>query len=797
MTTDKIEDDINFAKIIEHFKKNMKSILIITFLITSIATAYAYFLQPLYSSFVTLSFSNEKMSKLSSISSDDLSQHKKIKLETTKLTIKTRKFISMVIKDLALDKQYFIKNKLKKEELYSFQNLDVQVDIKDNFDSQSFQIKPIDAQHYQLNIEALNYEKILPFNTSINEKNFVILVQKKGKLQHDNYWVVANSSTLIVDKILTHLTVNILSENILQINYSDTVSRRAKEIVEAIGSKFIAYTLEKKTNEISQTLKFLDTQILDIKTNLEKEGNILKRYQKKSNAFMPLESSKLLMKTIYRKEQTLQELELQLTEVKEFKQALINNQLNTVSLLNSGINTHSIQTLIELFRNDSLQLKEMELQLNNIEKAITNNPELTTLIKEFNTKKKLLVNLKFNFTDGHPQVLQTQNDIIALEKEIRLYITTYINKLKDNRKSTKNKILNNIEVTQHSLNRKIKKLMKDVKEQKSNLQLLPEKDLTTQTLKRKFTLSENIYTFLLQKKMEFQISKASAITNTFILENARENFIPIKPNKKLIIIIGFIFGLAIGILFTIIRAMLDNKIHNASTVNNFTNIPLYGSLPNIANMRSFHETLRNVRTNLYFALRNKQHCTSILISSTVANEGKTTITAELAKIMADTNKKILAIDLDLRKPRLFQKMEKRNTFGITNYLTENSTIKELIQPVNKNLDFIAAGPVPYNPSELLMSDKFDELIKELKTQYDYILFDTAPIITVIDASLVLKHTDITLFIVKADVAETSYLQKFDKLRIEKDIKLSGIILNQVKEISNDYDYDYGDRYETV
>ena len=799
------EDEIDIGKLIKHLKRNLKSILFITFLITAMAATYAYFLPAIYSSSVSISFSDEGMSKLSSIVPEELSSfggNRESKLESIKLTIETRKFINSVIKDMPLAERYYIEDKLKKVEVHTFENLDINLTIADSsvlsvdeiLYDEFFKIEPLSNKRYRLTCDSLDYSEIHLFNNLVVNKFFSINVVKKGVLEESVYFIKSSNKLFLADDILKNLTVTILSDNVLQITYNDSLARRAKELVEAIGTKFIAYTLENKTNEITQTLAFLDTQINEIKFNLEDKGNRLKDYQQKSDAFMPLESSKLLMDSISKKEEEFKVLKFQYEEIVNFKKALAQNRLNTVSLLNSGINTSSIQTLIELFRKDTFALKEMQLQAKNIEKSIVDNAQLTRLINQLNEKRNFLVDLRFNFTEGHPQVVQAESEIVSLENEIRAYISTHIKKLKNNRKLTKSKIVNNIEMTKQSLSRKIKKLAKDIQNQQSSLRLLPEKDLTTQELKRKFILSEKVYTFLLEKKMNFEITKASTIANTKIIENAREALKPIKPNKKLIVIVGFIVGLILGIFFSALRAMLDSKIRDAATVEELTDTPLYGILPDKVNARFFKEALRNIRTNLYFVLPNDKRCVTMLISSTIPGEGKTTVIAGLAEIMAQTNKKVLVIDLDLRKPRLFQEMKKSNKVGVTNYLVEDKRIEELIQPIDDNLDFIAAGAVPPNPSELLMSERFNELINILMEQYDYILFDTAPMGTVIDASLILKHADITLLVVRANKAEKHFLENFNRVRIDKGIKSAGIILNQVKLGKEEKSYGYGSGY---
>ena len=800
------EDEIDIGKIFIHLKRNLGTILFITFIVTAAAIAYAYFLKPVYSSSVTVSFSDQKASDLSTIIPDQLSGFgmKESELETVKLTLMTRKFINSVIADLDIDKRYYVEKNYKKNELYAFENLKVDIKIHDeayqirtneSLYEEFFEIQAIDNNTYLLKLDALDYAKVHKYGEEVKEKYFSITVLKSATLEKLPYFVQVSDKSLLADNILENLQVSILSDNVMKITYNDSVARRAKELVDALSKSFIDYTLDKKTTEISKTISFLNRQIGETKTHLQNKGDKLQSYQ--SEVFMPMESSLALHDNVNKKEEEIKNLELQANELKNFKSALEKNRLNTVSLLYSGINTSSIQSLIEHFRDDSLKLNEMELQEQNIEKSITSNPQLSNLIQDLNEQHKLLDELRFNFTAGHPQVIEAEDKLNRMEGEISSYIGTNIEKLEQSKALTKNKILNNIVMTQKSITSKIKFLRKDLSNKTKLLKSLPAKDLTIQDLKRQFTLSENIYTFLLQKKMELEISKASTIANTEVIEDPTKALEPIKPNKKLIAVVGLILGLILGVLYTALRAMLDTRIRDASTVAELTDAPIYGVLPLKSNKRFFEEALRSIRTNLQFILSEKKECTTVLLSSTVAGEGKTTVIAGLADVIAQANKKVLIMDLDLRKPRLYKELKKSNKTGLTHYLVGDKNYKEFIQAVNDNLDFFAAGTVPPNPSELLMSDKLNDLIHRLKEEYDYILFDTAPIGSVIDANMLLKYADIVLLVVKADEAEKSYLEKFNRLRSEKNIKSSGIILNQVKLQKNnvdDYGYGYGYGY---
>ncbi|HIP26338.1 MAG TPA: hypothetical protein EYG80_01640, partial [Flavobacteriaceae bacterium] len=208
------EDEIDIGKIFEHLKRNIKSIIFITVLITSMAMVYAYFLQAIYSSSVTISFSDDqKMSKLSSIIPDDLSSLgiTESKLESTKLTIETRKFINSVIKDMSLAERFFVENNFKKKELYSFEELEVTLEIHDEsymlattetLYGTFFKIEPINSEQYLLSIDELDYSKIHSYNKTISKSFFTINISRNTELKEKVYFIKQENQALLADAIL-------------------------------------------------------------------------------------------------------------------------------------------------------------------------------------------------------------------------------------------------------------------------------------------------------------------------------------------------------------------------------------------------------------------------------------------------------------------------------------------------------------------------------------------------------------------------------------------------------------------
>jgi len=798
------EDEIDLGKLFQTLKRRIFTIIFITLLITTATFIYSYFLPPIYSSSVKISFSNEKKSSMSALipnSLSDLTKTTEKRLETVKLTLETIDFINMAINNLNLSQRYFIEHNYRKDEIYQFENLDVFLDIHDDalqekdetLYNKFFKITPIDKKQFVLTVDLLDYNQTHDFGELIKSDYFSMKVTKKSALADTNYYIKKENPELLADNILKNLTTTILSDDVLEISYQNSVPRRAKEVVAQIAKEFRELTLTKKTSELKKRLDFINSQIGIIETQLKGEGKNLKDYQKKNQTFFTLENkNRIILKQLSEKKELIKKLKLQLQALNSFQQALKRDELNTVSLLNSGIELSSIKSLIELFQTTNIELEEMKLQAKNTEKALTQRPQLERLIQELQEEKIKLKELNFNFTYNHPEVVQANSNIADIKEAIDAYIKTDIKRLNQSKYSIKKKILSNIITTKKNIKNKISFLKKDITKSDALMQTIPEKSLTVQELKRKFLVSENIYTFLLQKKMETEMSLASIIENTKIIENAREALKPIKPNKKLIVVVGFITGLILAIFYVLFKAMLDTKIRTEEDIKELTNIPLYGSLPNKKNKRFFDEAIRNIRTNLQFILPKNKKCINILISSTIAGEGKTTTIAYLAEVISQTKKRVLIMDLDLRKPRLYQELKQSNKLGMTQYLTADLELNESIQKVTEYLDFFPAGAVQPNPSELLMSEKFKETIQMLSKEYDYILFDTPPIGSVIDAKVLVPYADIVLLVVRANLAEKGFIEYFQRIKEETDIESAGIILNDVKhDKSQSYGYGYG------
>jgi len=206
------------------------------------------------------------------------------------------------------------------------------------------------------------------------------------------------------------------------------------------------------------------------------------------------------------------------------------------------------------------------------------------------------------------------------------------------------------------------------------------------------------------------------------------------------------------------------------------------------------EAFRSIRTNFEYlapGVKNKM----ILITSYMAKEGKTFSTVNLAAILAKADKKVLIVELDLHHPQISTALGVSNHVGISSYLIDKATGKEIIKRTdNKNLDYILAGSVPPNPSELIVSSKLKKLLLDLKSKYDYIIIDTPPIGIITDALIIMKMTDINLYVLRASYAKKEFVKIAHQIKENNNPKNMGFILNGVKNNFLKYGYGYGYNY---
>ena len=332
---------------------------------------------------------------------------------------------------------------------------------------------------------------------------------------------------------------------------------------------------------------------------------------------------------------------------------------------------------------------------------------------------------------------------------------------------------------------------------------IPVQERQFRVIARQQKVKEELYLYLLQKREETAISLAATEPNARVIDVAKANKMPVSPKRAIVYLAGLLLGLLVpfGIIYT--EDLLDTKIKSRLDLEGKTAVPFIGDVPTSdtpneliqsGSRTSSAEALRIVRTNLEFMLAKvtEGQAKTIFVTSTFPKEGKTFISVNLAATFALSGKKVLIIGMDIRNPRLDEYLTIPER-GFTNYLSSNDLkIEDLIVKYDgfEDLHVLPAGVIPPNPAELLMSKKVDALFQTLKSQYDYIVVDTAPVSLVTDTLLIAKHADTFIYVARANFLEKRMLNIPSTLYKENKLPNMCLLLNDT-DSTKGYGYGYG------
>jgi capsular exopolysaccharide synthesis family protein len=350
------------------------------------------------------------------------------------------------------------------------------------------------------------------------------------------------------------------------------------------------------------------------------------------------------------------------------------------------------------------------------------------------------------------------------------------------------------EVRNQSLQTSIKELDKIVKSYEARFQKLPKNAIELARLKRNSAALEKLYLLVEERYQEALINEQSQPGNVMVIDEARIPDSPSKPNRTLIILIGLILGIGIAFGFVFIKNYFDDTVKTPDDIEQ-KNINVLAWVPNIEGLKSNghdefqfivskqpdsmpSEAFRALRTRIQFSTVRKETLKTILITSSAPQEGKTTISVNLAGSFAQSKKKTLLIDCDLRKPAVHKIFNSPRTPGMIDYLTGNAELNEIIKESDlENLDYITAGTIPPNPAEMLDSKEMRDFLNIVRDKYDLVIIDSPPIIAVADSEILSNMVDGTVLVVSADTTEIELMTRSVDLIKRENTHFLGSVLN--------------------
>lgn len=555
----------------------------------------------------------------------------------------------------------------------------------------------------------------------------------------------------VIQSNLGRLDVSLLNQKstVLKLSYQETSPQRGKDILKKLHEEYILASLGDKNTEAMNTLRFIDERLRLISselTNVEKDVEVYKS----AAGFTDISSeSNLFLEKVKETDSKLNEVDIQV-KVLEGVEKFLSTPGSNVSSVTSMINDPSLSLLIN-------KLSELELQREKYARTVqSGNPLLETVNTQVTNTKSAI---RENINNQKKSLIISRTNLASLNRSIE-----------------------------------------------SSIRGIPKKEREFVSIKRQQGIKESLYLLLLQKKEETAISYASTVSDSRLIDEAFVSPAPIKPLPNIIYLIALLIGLGVPIVIINVKALLNNKIASRAELEQKTNgIPILGEvgdkpksiagpLLDTKSNNFIAEQFRILRTNLQYLIKGETPCKKILVTSSISGEGKSFISMNLASSLASAGQKIVLINLDIRKPKLHEYLKLSNNKGIVNYLIGQGKATDFVQttPV-ENLSFVASGPIPPNPAELLSSTKLAEFIAELEKDYQYILIDCSPSGLVTDAQLAAPLVDATVFIVRHEYTPQGAMLPLANLYKEKKFPSLTVIYNGVKG-SSSYGYGYGYGY---
>ena len=560
----------------------------------------------------------------------------------------------------------------------------------------------------------VDVDTICKFNATINNRAFCFSVslnrnylKPNAKIEY-KYYFKFNHLDLLAKAYLKKLKVEKASPlaSIINIKFSESNLDKTITFLNRYLNSFLNQNLDKKNNVARSTVNFIDTQISDISDSLIRSESTLRNYR----------SSNQVMDLSFQGQQTFQ----QMAEI-ETERA------------NLQVQERYYNYVINYFRTNDRGSGLVPPSSMNVSDPIIN--QLISTLNDLNYRRSTL--LSGSNPDKNIYIKQIDTQIAVQKQTILENFTNNLNTLTLS--------LNELDYRQEKLSREISRL--------------PRTEMNMVGMQRKFDLNDAIYTFLLQKRSEAAIALASNYPDYEIVEPARNiTSRIIAPKKSINYFMAVFFGLLLPTLYLFIRDFFDDKIRSINDAeymlhrsvmsviysNNLKSEAVVAEFPKSAISESF----RNLRSSL-FLKSDHEKSKVILVTSSQPQDGKSFVSLNLACSIASVGYKTILVDCDLRRPTLHIKLKEDNSSGLTNFMMKKVSAEEIIRKTSiSNLDFISAGPVIPNPSELLESGVLDNLINYLKTKYDYILIDTTPVGIVADAILMMKYASKVLMVIR-------------------------------------------------
>ncbi|WP_304319183.1 tyrosine-protein kinase family protein [Phocaeicola plebeius] len=688
----------------------------------------------------------------------------KVNVANEILQFRSKKLMREVVQRVHADVSYQIKDGLRSNELYN--ESPVLVSLPDALPEQSFSFTMTlkDAKTVTLSdfsgIEAKpSYEVALNDTVAIIE-GMNVVVTATNYLRDS--WL---NTPIRVQKLPVESMVNYYKNalgiqqeeeeaSILTLALKDSSPARAEDVLNTLITVYNEEAIKEKNQVAVNTANFINERLIIIERELGNVESNLESFKQRNQIVDIASSAGMYMTESQKYNADAMELETQLRLANFIKDYLTDPSKETDLIpSNTGISDMNIENQISLY--NAAKLKRDHL----IDDSSVNNP----VVQELN------------------------NSLRAMKQSIIRAVDNMIVSLNVKRNDAQNREMR----------------------AQDRVTAIPTKERQMLSIERQQKIKEALYLFLLNKREENALSQAMADNNARVIDGAEGSNAPISPNRNRILLLGLLVGIALPGAVCLAILFMDTRVHGRKDIEGATSVPYLGEIPLDKEAMKDHqkkvmavkeqgddivsEAFRILRTNMAFLSKKDKPAQVITFTSFNIGAGKTFIARNLSMSLAYLKKRVVMVDLDIRKGTLSRHFGHYHV-GVTNYLSDNTVKVDDIIQHQEGFDLIPTGILAPNPAELLMDNRLDELMNELRARYDYIIADNVPVGLIADATIANRIADLTIFVVRAGKLDRRQLPDIEKLYQEKKLKNMALVLNGANPERHGYGYSYGYGY---
>ncbi len=685
--------------------------------------------------------------------------------------IRSYPLIEKVVRDLNFNISFYQKGYIMTSEIYG--NWPIKVESCRPYDMKTGKLvfRIVDQNHYSLALPEDDKEdqhsQTFSFGDSISYMDFNLCFRNIGgdalkKRIGDPFDLIIQSPTAVAGSYIARLGVEWaeLGSGVVKLSITGTNAEKERDFLSALISTYSDQDLKRKNETAARTIKFIQQQLKEIKDSLRLVEFDLERFGNKGRMKdMSFDAQQLLTRV-----ENIEKQKSELAIKQNYYHYLDNYLAQGEESMNQIVLPSSLDIVDPILSGLLISIEQLQLEM-----KLDVDPE----------------HLR------NPLVQTRRRSTINKIQEIKKDVTESVKTLRSTDKIKLDFINKQLSIIERELD------------------LLPASERQLVSVQRNYSLLENMYVYLMQKSSEAKISEA-ANTSDIIQINPAMKGGSISPKPEQNYIIAAVVGLAIPFAIFVLFELFNNKVQSKEDIEKMSAIPFLGGLGHNTSATNLAvagkpksglaESFRSMRSNLNYFTGNKTKQV-FMVSSSISGEGKTFTTINLSTVFALSGKRTLIIGADMRRPKIYGDFMCHNNSGLSTFLSGISEFKDVIQKTEiENLFLMSGGPIPPNPSELLLTERFEQLIQLALAEFDYIIIDTPPLALVTDAFVISKYVDHTVFVLRQNYSPKDFVRSIDEYYRAGKLKNISIILNDIYKsgfgygYGQDYSYHYGYSY---